>query len=90
MGELKFDPDALSNIPKSDVDRVLEKIEWLWNNRTLIVHHPLRHELSGLYKRVFGKYRIVYTFEPNPDNMVIRMVGTRDTIYRDAIKKFHP
>ncbi len=88
MGELRFDPDALSGVPKSDCDRVLEKVSWLWENRTIIDHHPLRQNLSGYYKRVLGKYRIIYTYDSNPDEMVIRLVGTRDIIYRDADKKF--
>ena len=88
MEGLFFDPEALSDVPQSDCDRVLEKITWLWENRTIIVHHPLRQNLSGLYKRVLGKYRIIYSYAQNPDSMEIHMVGTRDDIYIDAAKKF--
>lgn len=90
MGELRFDPDALSGVLKSDINRIFEKTEWLWNQRTIVVHHPLRHELSGFYKRVLGKYRIIYYYDPKSDNMTIYLVGTRDSIYRDAIKKIQP
>ena len=60
MGELRFAPDALSGVARSDTGKILDKILWLWEQRTLVVHHPLRHDLTGFYKRVIGKYRIVY------------------------------
>lgn len=88
MGQLRFDPDAFSGVPQSDVQRIFKKIEWVWENRTIIVHHPLRHDLSGFFKRVLGKYRIVYTYDDKTDDMVIHLVGTRDTIYQDAIRRF--
>jgi mRNA-degrading endonuclease RelE of RelBE toxin-antitoxin system len=88
MGDLRFAPDAFIDVPKADSDRVLEKIQWLWENRRIISHHPLRYELSGLYKRVLGKYRIVYQYESKNDTMIVCLVGTRDTIYEDAAKKY--
>ncbi len=87
MSELRFAPDAFSDIPKSETERLLIKITWLWDNRKTILHHPLRYELSGLYKYRVSKYRIIYDYDENPDNMTIRLVGTRDTIYKDAIRK---
>ena len=87
MGQLRFDPDALSGVGKSEGERILKKIESLWSNRRIVVHHPLRHELSGFFKRVVGKYRIVYSYDDNSDDMVIHLVGTRDTIYQIAIRK---
>lgn len=87
MGELRFDPDALSGASRSDTDRILDKIGWLWDYRTLVVHHPLRHDLRGFYKRVLGKYRIIYAYDSKADNMTIYLVGTRDSIYLEAIKR---
>ncbi len=88
MGGPLFDPDALLGIPQHEGERILEKTDWLWDNRGVIIHRPLRHELSGYYKRQLGKYRIIYSYDENPDEMVIHLVGTRDSIYKDAIKKF--
>ena len=88
MGGLLFDPDALSGIPQLEGERILEKTDWLWDNRGVIIHHPLRHELSGYYKRQLGRYRIIYSYDDNLDEMVIHLVGTRDSIYKDAIKRF--
>lgn len=89
MGDLRFEREALSGVPIADIDRILDKVNWLWDNRTLVIHHPLKHDLSGLFKRVFGKYRIIYGYDNDPDLMTVYMVGTRDQIYKDAVKKFH-
>jgi len=87
MGQLYFDPDAFSGLGKSESKRLLKKIEWLWDNRRIVIHHPLRHDLSGFFKRVVGKYRVVYSYDDDSDDMVIRLVGTCDTIYQVAIRK---
>jgi mRNA-degrading endonuclease RelE of RelBE toxin-antitoxin system len=59
----------------------MAKIEWLWTNRRSVKHFPLSGNLSRFSKRRVGKYRIIYTYEPNSDDMVIRLVGLRDDIY---------
>jgi mRNA-degrading endonuclease RelE of RelBE toxin-antitoxin system len=87
MGELRFDPEVFTGVSKSDRERLLEKTQWLWDNRRVIDHHPLRHDLSGFFKKVVGKYRIIYSYDENPDQMIIYLVGTRDTIYKDALKR---
>ena len=87
MGQLRFDPEAFSGVGKFESERLLRKIEWLWENRRIVIHHPLRHDLSGYFKRVVGKYRVVYSYDDDSDDMVIYLVGTRDTIYQIAIRK---
>ena len=82
---LLFDPDALRDIPRQDVDRLLTKVAWLWEYREQVKHSPLRANLSGYFKRRLGNYRIIYTYDPNPDDMVIHLVGLRDDIYRRAL-----
>ena len=79
---LKFDEDALDEVPVGDTERILEKIDWLWDNRRSVIHHPLKGTLQGVYKRRYGKYRIIYTYDDNPDDLVILLVGTRDDIYK--------
>lgn len=78
---LRFHPEALTGIPDKDAERLKARIDWLWANRLAVQHHPLRANLSGFYKRRVGDYRIIYTWDANPDDMVIRLVGTRDEIY---------
>jgi mRNA-degrading endonuclease RelE of RelBE toxin-antitoxin system len=87
MGEPTFNPDALAGLTEAECKRIKDKVGWLWDNRREVLHHPLRHDFSGLYKRVLGKYRILYTYDENSDEMVVHIAGTRDTIYEDAIKK---
>ncbi len=83
---LKIDETALDGVAEKDKGRVLDKIEWLWENRVAVAHHPLKENLAGLYKKRFGKYRIIYTYDSNPDELIVRIVGTRDDIYKEAGK----
>jgi mRNA-degrading endonuclease RelE of RelBE toxin-antitoxin system len=84
---LLYDPDALSDVPKQDYKRLTSKAEWLWVHRKEILHHPLSSNLSGYFKRTVGSYRIVYDYDRDRDDIVIRLVGLRDTIYEIASKK---
>ncbi len=84
---LRIHPEALSSIPTRDVERVLKKIEWLWTNRRLVVHHPLSANLSGFFKKRVGGYRIIYTYENDGDRLVVHLAGTRDEIYKAAAKR---
>jgi len=81
---LLFDPDAFSKIPPNEVKRLMRKIDWLWVNRMLVTHFPLSQNLSGFFKRRLGKYRILYSYDSASDNMIIHLVGLRDTIYKNA------
>ena len=85
---LLLDSDALTLVPRNDIERSIKKIDWLWLNCEYVTHEPLSENLSGFYKRRLGKYRILYTYDNALDDMVIRMVGLRDTIYRDADKQY--
>jgi mRNA-degrading endonuclease RelE of RelBE toxin-antitoxin system len=58
---LLFSPDAFEDFPHHDIERLKKKIDWLWVNRTLVRHVPLRWDLSGYFKRRLGNYRIIYT-----------------------------
>lgn len=83
---LLIDPDALSDIPQHEGKRVMRKIDWLWVNRTIITHFPLSENLSNFFKRRVGKYRILYSYDSTSDDMIIHLVGLRDTIYKNAGK----
>ncbi len=81
---LFFAPDAFKDIQGSEIDRVNRKINWLWVNRLLVKHEPLRWSLSGYFKRRLGNYRIIYTYDEVLDEMVIHLVGLRDLIYQNV------
>ena len=82
---LSFDSDALASIPRRDAPWLKAKIDWLWANRDVVNHFPLSENLSGFYKRRVGQYRIIYSFEANSDDMVIRRVGLREDIYQTPL-----
>ncbi len=82
---LSFDSDALTSIPQRDAPRLKAKIDWLWANPVVVNHFPLSENLSGFYIRRVGQYRIIYSFEANPDDMVIHRVGLRDDIYQTPL-----
>lgn len=88
MGELQLALDAFLGIPRFECEQLLDKIQWIWDNRRIIDHRLLRHDLTGFYRYRKGKYRIIYTYNDSSDAMIVLLVGTRDTIYKDAIKKF--
>jgi len=81
---LLFAKDAFAGIPHSDAQRLMTKIEWLWTHRRLVTHLPLSANLSEFYKKRLGKYRIMYTYDDNADELIVRLAGTRDDIYKKA------
>jgi mRNA interferase RelE/StbE len=80
---LLFAPDALESIPHNEKERLKRKIDWLWVNRLVITHQPLHWDLSGFFKRRVGNYRVIYTYDNSSDDMVIHLVGLRDSIYQE-------
>lgn len=80
---LLFVPDALESVPNREMEPIKRKIDWLWVNRMVVTHLPLHGNLSGFFKRPWGKYRIIYSYDKVLDEMVIRLVGLRDSIYQD-------
>ncbi len=78
---LRYDPDALIDVPQSDRGRLVAKIEWVWKNRLLVRHVQLRHALNVFFYRRVGDYRVVYTYDAEDEEMVIRLVGRRNDVY---------
>ena len=85
---LLFDQDAFSFVPRQDAERIMKKIDWLWLNREYVTHKLLCENLNDFYKWRLGKYRILYTYDNESDDMTIHLIGTRDTIYKDADKHY--
>lgn len=80
---LLFAPDAFEGVPHHEAERLKRKIDWLWVNRMVLIHLPLHGNLSGFLKRRVGNYRIIYSYDKASDDMVIHLVGLRDSIYQD-------
>jgi mRNA-degrading endonuclease RelE of RelBE toxin-antitoxin system len=79
---LLFPENVFEGIPYSDAQRLIEKMEWLWVHRRLVRHQSLSGSLSQFYKKRVGKYRILYTYDDNADELIVHLVGTRDDIYK--------
>ena len=55
--------EDIGNLDSETAKRIVEKIEWLGDNASLLKHHSLTglpKHLKGLCKRVEGDYRILY------------------------------
>ena len=81
---LLYDPDAFGGVPTTEYRRMVDKCEWLWKNRRILRHTPLRHDLNPLLKWVVGHYRIIYTFDDGEDALVIRLIAHRRNVYDRA------
>lgn len=81
---LIFAPDSFVGLQNHDSRRILNKIEWLWDNRDVVQHLQLRGNLNGYFKKRLGEYRIIYYYDHDNDEMKILKVGHRDSIYTDA------
>ena len=81
---LRYDPSAFDDVPVSERSRLIRKCEWLWTNRHLLTHSSLRYDLNPFLKWEVGNYRIIYTYDDESDDIVIRLVGHRRDIYKRA------
>lgn len=79
---LAIDPDALDEVPKNQHERVREKLQWLWQHRAEINHLSLSGNLTGLFKKRIGQYRVIYSYDADEDDMRVRLAGNRDDVYK--------
>ena len=83
---LLYAPDAFDSVPQSERRRLVRKAEWLWNNRKVISHSLLRHDLNPFMRWRVDVYRIIYTYDEETDEMVIHLGAHRDDVYERAAK----
>lgn len=76
-------PNAFDDIPHDEMGRLKRKINWLWANRNFVSHMALHGDMKNYFKRPMGKYRIIYTYDEAIDEMIIYLVGNRDSIYKN-------
>lgn len=81
---LRYDPSAFEHAPVSEHRRLIRKCEWLWTNRLVLTHHPLRNDLNPFLKWEVGHYRIIYTYDNESDDLVIRLIAHRREVYKIA------
>lgn len=78
-----YAPDALGGVASNQITRIVKKIDWLWLHRREIVHVPLTGAFSGYFRLRVGDYRVIYTYDPDADDMYVRIIGHRKDIYHD-------
>ena len=81
---LRYDPSAFEYAPVSEHRRFILKCDWLWTNRQILPHRLLRNDLNPFLKWEVGHYRIIYTYDSESDELVIRLIAHRREVYRIA------
>jgi mRNA interferase RelE/StbE len=76
---------ALKDLEKLDpsVARgIADRISWLAENVDSTRLHPLKGELSGLYKLREGSYRIIFEVLRSDQTIIVHAIGHRRDIYK--------
>lgn len=73
----------LRRITRALQTRLVDKLEWISDNASLLTHQPLRGESwPGCFKYRIGDYRIIYQIEWPADELIVLKVGHRREIYK--------
>ena len=75
--------DDLARLDKASAQRVLRRIRWLSDNAELARRDALTGSLSGYFKLRAGDYRVLYVVDTAADEIIVRAVGHRSSVYRD-------
>jgi len=72
----------LEGLDPSVAGRIAGRISWLAENLDSTKLHPLKGELSGLYKLRDGSFRIIFEILRNEQTIIVHAVGHRRDIYK--------
>lgn len=72
----------LEGLDPSVAGRIADRISWLAENLDSTKLHPLKGELSGLYKLRDGSFRIIFEILRNEQTIIVHAVGHRRDIYK--------
>ena len=81
---LLFDADAFAGLPNNVAQRMTDKAEWIWEHRKEVHHVGLRGDLNPYLYWHVGDYRLIYTYDPDRDEMVVRLGSHRRDVYKGA------
>ena len=87
---LRFDEDSFAGLPKRETERLLKKAEWIWENREVLTHTGLRHDLNPFLRWHVGDYRLIYTYDAESDEMFVHLGAHRRDVYQQASKLPRP
>ena len=74
--------DDLARLDKASARRVLRRIQWLSDNAEQARRDALTGDLSGYFKLRAGDYRVLYVVDDAAEEIVIRGIGHRSSVYR--------
>ena len=83
MVKIEWTEDAVKDLEKLDktvAQRILRKIDWLYNNFEKVTPEPLTGGFKGTFKLRIGDWRVIYTLEG--ETLVIQFLGHRREIYK--------
>ncbi len=72
----------LERLDPSVAGRIADRISWLAENLDSTKLHPLKGELSGLYKLRDGSHRVIFEILRNEQTIIVHAVGHRRDIYK--------
>jgi len=79
-------PEAQADVIRLDhplQTRILNKLEWIGQNASLLRHQALRgEEWSGCFKYRVGSYRIIYQVDRSAKKLVVLKVRLRREVYK--------
>lgn len=89
MYDVDFTPEALSNLSdlnKTNAQRILKKIRWLAENFEDTTPSSLTGQWQGLFKLRVGDYRVLYTYKRTDQKMItVHLIGHRREIYKKRL-----
>ena len=72
----------LEKLDSSVAGGIADRITWLSENLDSTRLHPLKGELSGLYKLRDGSYRIIFEILRSENTIIVHAIGHRREIYK--------
>jgi mRNA interferase RelE/StbE len=75
--------DDIRRLSRQVQKRLLDKLEWLGVNASLLVHQPLKGEQwAGAFRYRVGDYRIIYLIDYDRKRLTVLKLGHRREIYK--------
>lgn len=73
--------EQLQGLDSTVGGRIWDKLHWLGANAEQVRHLPLSRDLSGMYKRRIGDYRVIYEIVRARRVLVVHRIGHRRDVY---------
>ena len=84
---VEFEDAAENDLARLDMivaQQVLDKLNWLCDNATVVRHKALKHQWSGVFSLRVGNYRVLYDLRRQEHLIVVLFVKHRREVYDDG------